>query len=44
MSTDSNKRIINLATPTNGNDAANNSCMDGINYEMGHDNEKETKL
>ena len=54
----SNKRIINLATPTNGNDAANNSCVDGVkqaatlgfvpvyffNYEMGHDNEKETKL
>ena len=30
MSTDSNKRIINLATPTNGNDAANNSCVDGV--------------
>ena len=54
----SNKRIINLATPTNGNDAANNSCVDGVrqaatlgfvpvyffNYEMGHDNEKETKF
>ena len=54
----SDKRIINLATPTNGNDAANNSCVDGVrqaatlgfvpvyffNYEMGHDNEKETKL
>ena len=58
MSTDSNKRIINLTTPTNGNDAANNSCVDGVkqaatlgfvpvyffNYEMGHDNEKETKF
>ena len=58
MSTDSNKRIINLPTPTNGNDAANNSCVDGVkqaatlgfvpvyffNYEMGHDNEKETQF
>ena len=54
----SNKIIINLATPTNDNDAKNNSCVDGVkqaatlgfvpvyffNYEMGHDNEKETKF
>ena len=53
-----NKIIINLATPTNDNDAENNSCVDCVkqaatlgfvpvyffNYEMGHDNEKETKF
>ena len=54
----SNKIIINLATPTNDNDAENNSYVDCVkqavtsgfvpvyffNYEMGHDNEKETKF
>ena len=53
-----NKIIINLATPTNDNDAENNSRVDGVkqagtlgfvpihffNYEIGHDNEKETKF
>ena len=53
-----NKIIINLATPTNDNDAENNSCVDCVkqaatlgfvpvyffNYEMGHDNKKETKF
>ena len=54
----SNKIIINLATPTNDNNAENNSRVDGVkeagtlgfvpihffNYEIGHDNEKETKF
>ena len=53
-----NKIIINLATPTNDNDAENNSCVDCVkqaatlgfvpvyffNYEMGHDNKKETEF
>ena len=47
----------NLATPTNSNDTANKSHVDGVkqaatylylyvlfNYEMGHDNENETKF
>ena len=54
----SNKIIINLGTPTNDNNAENNSRVDGVkqagtlgfvpirffNYEIGHDNEKETKF
>ena len=28
----SNKIIINLATPTNDNDAKNNSCVDGVKH------------
>ena len=52
------REIINLATPTNGNDASKKSYVGGVkeeaalvfvpvyffNYEMAHDNEKETKF
>ena len=51
------KDIINLATPTNDNDAVKKSYVDDVkqaatlvfvtayffNYEMAHDDEKETK-
>ena len=41
-----NKIIINLATPKNDNDAATLGFVPVyfFNYEMGHDNKKETKF